>query len=93
MKIHSFYVENLKCHGCANTISKEVSKFSSVQNVIVDVEQARIDLELNDGEEQIDQIKEKLAKIGYPEMGTRNNFTTAARSYISCAVGRMGSKE
>ncbi len=90
MQTHSFFVENLKCNGCANTIRKEVTKFSSVQNVIVETDQSLIVIELDDNSEELDKIMKKLAKIGYPKMGTENNIVTAAKSYVSCAIGRMG---
>lgn len=90
MKTHSFYVENLKCGGCANTIRKTISKFSGVQNITVDTEESRIDLEVDNSDNQIVQIKQKLAKIGYPERGEENNMLTGAKSYVSCAIGRMG---
>jgi copper chaperone CopZ len=90
MKTHSFYVENLKCGGCANTIRKTISKFSSVQNVTVDPDQSRIDLEMDNSDNQIIQIKQKLTKIGYPERGEENNMLTGAKSYVSCAIGKMG---
>ncbi|MCD6091194.1 MAG: heavy-metal-associated domain-containing protein [Bacteroidales bacterium] len=92
MKAYSIFVENLKCGGCANTIRKTVSKFSDVQKVEVDVEQSRIDFELEDSKDQIDQIKQKLAQIGYPEVGAANNFVTEAKSYVSCAIGRIGAQ-
>jgi copper chaperone CopZ len=90
MKSYSFYVENLKCGGCANTIKKTLSKFSSVQSVDVNAEQSRIDLELDYTEDQISLIKQKLATIGYPEKGDDNTIFTEAKSYVSCAIGRIG---
>lgn len=90
MKTHTFFVENMKCNGCANTIRKEASKFSSVKSVTVDPEQSLITLELNDASDELEQIKQRLAKIGYPEMGTENNILTSAKSYVSCAIGRIG---
>jgi len=90
MKTHTFFVENLKCNGCAKTIRKEASKFSSTKSVTVDPEQSIITLELDDDLDELEQIKLKLAKIGYPEMGADNNILTTAKSYVSCAIGRIG---
>jgi len=92
MKKHTIYVENLKCGGCANTINKAISKFSGVQQVNVDAVESRIDIETDDSEDQILAIKQKLVNLGYPEAGTQNTIVTAAKSYVSCAIGRMGSK-
>lgn len=90
MKTYTLFVENLKCGDCVNTIRKTLSKFSSVQKVNVDAEQSCIDLELDNSDDQIDQIKQKLVKIGYPERGADNNVFTEAKSYVSCAIGRIG---
>ena len=90
MKSHSFFVENLKCNGCANTVRKEVSKFSSVSKVLVEPDQSLIVIELDDTQNELEQIMKRLAKIGYPERGTDNNVFTEAKSYVSCAIGRMG---
>jgi copper chaperone CopZ len=35
MKTHTFFVENIKCNGCAETIRKSALKFSGVQKVVV----------------------------------------------------------
>ena len=90
MNKHTIFVENLKCGGCANTIRKAVSKFSGVQNVSVDADSSKIDFEMEDIDHQLAAIKKKLASIGYPEVGNSNNLITEAKSYVSCAIGRMG---
>lgn len=92
MTTYTIYVENLKCGGCANTIKKTISKIDGVQRVEIDNEESRIDLEVSNADFQIDSIKQKLKSIGYPEMGAANNTFTAAKSYVSCAIGRMGTK-
>ncbi|MCD6178705.1 MAG: heavy-metal-associated domain-containing protein [Bacteroidales bacterium] len=90
MKTYTFFVENLKCGGCVKTISKAINKFSSVQNLSVDAESSKITVELDGADNQLDHIKRALFKIGYPEMGSSNNMFTEAKSYVSCAIGRMG---
>lgn len=85
-----FFVENLKCGGCANTIRKTITKFAGVQNVSVDTENSKIEIEMEDVDNQLTLIKQKLASIGYPEVGSSNNLITEAKSYVSCAIGRMG---
>jgi hypothetical protein len=34
-------------------------------------------------------VKEILKETGYPEVGEINNFRTKAKSYISCALGKI----
>lgn len=91
MQSHSFFVENLKCNGCANSIRKEISKYPEISSVRIEADQSLIIIEFSENFEQLDALKHKLARIGYPEMG-QNSFASAAVSYISCAVGRIGGK-
>jgi copper chaperone len=39
----------------------------------------------------IDAVKEKLSKMGYPEVGDDNTIIHKAKSYVSCATGKMNS--
>ncbi len=81
-------VENLKCHGCASTIKKGLTKFDEVENVTVDVKKSSVDIYFNGREEHTKAYKTKLARLGYPETGN-NNAVSVVKSYVSCAVGRI----
>ncbi len=81
-------IENLKCHGCANTITKSLSAMEGVENVEVSVDESSVTLSYNESQQQKDNILQKLAKLGYPEQGN-NSFRSQATSFVSCAVGRM----
>jgi copper chaperone CopZ len=84
------YIQNLKCSGCANTIIKNVSSVESVSNVTVNVEDNSVNFDLvND--EKLEEIKSILKKIGYPEDGEANSLGSKAKSYVSCAIGKMSS--
>ena len=37
-------IQNLKCGGCANSITKKLSKISSISNVKVNVEETEVEL-------------------------------------------------
>jgi copper chaperone len=84
----SVTVQNLKCHGCANTITKKLNRMKSVSNVIVDSEENTVIVSYVK-EEDLDGIKSKLAKLGYPEVGETNSLGEKAKSYVNCAMGRM----
>ena len=79
-------VENIKCHGCMNTIKKELMAIDGIVDVQISKEEERINIS---GEADRDSIVKKLATLGYPEKGN-NNLIHKAKSYVSCAVGRMG---
>mgnify|MGYP005991420889 CR=1 FL=1 len=84
------YIENLKCGGCAATIKKGVLSIEGVSNINIDVEESLV--EVTTKSDVIDAVKEKLSKMGYPEVGDVNSFLHKAKSYVSCATGKMSSE-
>lgn len=88
MKTTEIYIENLKCHGCANTIKKELTKIPEVSGITVNFEKSMITVEYDSDNEMKDVFQKKLARLGYPEKGKKNIGNTA-KSYVSCAIGRM----
>ncbi|NOR86344.1 MAG: heavy metal transporter [Bacteroidales bacterium] len=89
MKTITINIENLKCHGCASTIKKGILKFDEVKDVEVNVEDSTVSISFEGNEEIIEQFKAKLSGLGYPESGHNTGFSVV-KSYVSCAVGRMG---
>ena len=83
---------NLKCGGCANTIKKGILSIDGVNEVNVDVETSKVSINTID-EALINQVKEKLSKMGYPEVGDTNTVLHKAKSFVSCATGKMSSEE
>ena len=83
-------IQNLKCGGCANTIIKNVSSVESVSNVTVNVEDNSVNFDLANND-KLEEIKLILKKIGYPEDGEANSLGSKAKSYVSCAIGKMSS--
>ncbi len=82
-------IENLKCGGCAATIKKGILAISGVQEVEVDVEKSMVSIASEN--DNLEEIKAKLSKLGYPETGDKNTIVHKAKSFVSCAVGRMDS--
>lgn len=81
-------IVNLKCNGCANTIKKGLSIIKGVNEVTVSLENSEITI--NDvSEEVLKDVKEKLAKMGYPEVGDANTMLHKAKSFVSCASGKL----
>lgn len=82
-------IENLKCGGCASTIKKGLLNIEGVQQVDIDVENSIVSIEsINNN---LEAIKAKLSKLGYPEVGDKNTVLHKAKSFVSCAVGRIDS--
>jgi copper chaperone len=68
---HIIEVENIKCGGCANTITGRLGRIDGVGSVEVDIEHGR--------------ITEKGSVEGMEAAKAR------AKSFVSCAIGKMGS--
>ena len=81
-------IQNLKCGGCASTIVNNLKSVHNVQNVAIDVETKEVKL-IHTIDLDLTEIKSKLEKIGYPEEGNSNSMVTKAKSYVSCAIGKM----
>ncbi|HEB81696.1 MAG TPA: cation transporter [Gammaproteobacteria bacterium] len=85
-------VENIKCGGCAGTIKKRLNELDAVNDCEVDIENGIVSI---DGDESHkDEVVALLLKLGYPESGTAEGIAAAkakAKSFVSCAVGRMNS--
>lgn len=83
----SFEVMNVKCGGCANRVKEALKEeFGEVE---VDVEQKSLTLEIEETQEEA--LKKKLKELGYPVVGDENGFFTKAKSFISCAIGKVQS--
>jgi copper chaperone CopZ len=81
-------IQNLKCGGCANTITTKLSDLKGIEEVVVNNEANTVTFDY-ENEETLLETKELLAKLGYPIVGEKNALTTKAKSFVSCAVGRM----
>lgn len=88
--ITNIQIENLKCGGCAATIKKGISAINGVNDVAVDVENSIVTIDSENA--NLVEIKEKLSNLGYPEVGDKNTVLHKAKSFVSCAVGKMDSQ-
>jgi len=86
----SINVDNIKCGGCAHTISSKLAALEGVGGVEVSVEEGRVDVDADPGLRET--IAQTLKSLGYPETGTvagMDNVKAKAVSFVSCAIGRM----
>ena len=84
----TIHIQNLKCGGCANTITKGISSIEAIQNVSVNVNESTVTF-FYETEAQVNEVKNKLKSLGYPEDGEANTLGAKAKSYVSCAIGKM----
>jgi copper chaperone CopZ len=84
----SLEIQNLKCSGCANTITKKISGLKDVTLLKIHTDTNTLSFQYKN-ETTVAKIKELLSSIGYPVVGEKNAFTTKAKSFVSCAIGRI----
>ena len=83
-------VENIKCGGCASTIVKKINEIDGVNSTDVEIEAGIVKIDAVEGLQQT--LTATLLKLGYPETGTAAGMAAAkakAKSFVSCAVGRI----
>ena len=84
-------VINVKCGGCAGTLKKALFEEFGEVEVNLDVTPRQITLDVSD--DKMDLLALKLKQLGYPlsseDLNTIEKITTTAKSFVSCAVGKM----
>ena len=83
-------VENIKCGGCANSITKKLRESFGSKNINVDVETGVVSIDIDESRKP--EVAEVLLNLGYPESDSIHGFDSAkakAKSFVSCAIGRM----
>lgn len=81
-------VQNLKCGGCASTISKHLKAIEGLSHIEVDADTSSVAFSHSE-EKALQQVEDKLKHLGYPVVGDTNTYFNKAKSYISCATGKM----
>ncbi|SMN00238.1 Heavy metal transport/detoxification protein [uncultured Candidatus Thioglobus sp.] len=83
-------VDNIKCGGCAGTITKKLNATFNTDEVDIDIEQGVIKIDVDDSKR--DEVVKVLLDLGYPEIDSVHGFGSAkakAKSFVSCAIGKM----
>lgn len=81
-------IQNLKCHGCANTIISKLSGLDNITEIKVNNDDDTVSFSYKNDTELSD-VENLLLKLGYPVIGNDNTIVTKAKSFVSCAIGRM----
>lgn len=90
---YSIEVENIRCGGCANTITKKISAIQGVESVDVAIEEQVVTIEGQD-ESVRQHAATSLLHLGYPERGSVEGMEALkgkAKSVVSCAIGKVSS--
>ncbi len=87
----TFEVYNVKCEGCANTLTTALKEEFGEIVVDLDVTPRKITLDIEDN--RLEELKLKLRSLGYPlttdKLSGFEKATTTAKSFVSCAVGKF----
>jgi len=84
----SVIVQNLKCDGCAKTITRKLSEMNHLSDIEVDTETATVHFTCENVDDAM-LVKDKLKALGYPSIEYKNSTSAKARSFFSCASGKM----
>jgi copper chaperone CopZ len=84
----SIIIQNLKCGGCAKTITSKLSELDIISHLTVDVETSTLVFEHNSTADAL-ALKDRLKSLGYPSMDDKNSIGTKAMSFVSSATGKM----
>jgi copper chaperone len=86
----TFEVLNLKCSGCANTITKSLS--SNFNDLEIDTEKKTVTVDIQNAQDE-ENLKSSLRALGYPlkseNLGFVTDKTLKAQSFVSCAIGKF----
>ena len=91
---YTIAVENIKCGGCASTIRSKLEALEGIDKIDVIIDEGIVKVDGADATREA--VTARLLKLGYPESGTAEGIAAAtakAKSFVSCAVGRMNADE
>lgn len=86
MKTQEIFVENIKCGGCMTSIKNALEKIKGIVKVEIDKDEEKI--RLSGDQYQLSEVIDSLNNMGYPQKG-ENSVFKQAKSYVSCAIGKM----
>ena len=85
-----FKVQNLRCSGCATTISNRLERIHGVTEVLVKPEENEVSVDhINNS--ALNAAVYKLSRLGYPLDIAENTLGMKASALVSCAAGRLSS--
>jgi len=84
----TFQVQNLKCGGCVKTISSKLSEIKEINDVIVEKDSSSVSFD-HQSADDASLVKEALKQMGYPTIDNENGFVDKAKSFVSCASGKI----
>lgn len=81
-------IANIKCGGCAHSITTKLEEIEGIDAVAVDFNEGTVELSY-DTETTKTEALNKLSDMGYPEATEENGLLMQAKSYANCMIGKM----
>ena len=81
-------LQNLKCGGCANTVTTRLSQLDNISEIEVNNEENSVSFSYVE-DSNLEKAIQLLSKLGYPVDGEDNTLSKKAKSFVSCAIGRI----
>lgn len=88
MKQEILNIANIKCGGCAHSITTKISSINGVSDVKVDFDNGEVDVTYSDDSSR-SAILNQLSSMGYPEATEENGLLMKAKSYANCMIGKV----
>lgn len=81
-------LQNVKCGGCTNGIAVRLLKLSGINDVHISDENSEVSFSYETAND-LAIAERMLTQMGYPPEGAENTFINKAKSFLSCATGKM----
>ncbi len=75
-----------------NSIKQRLLGLTGVLSININKDESRVTIDHTGTLKRQTFVKE-LTHMGYPEVGSENSLLTQAKSYVSCAVGRLSEEK
>jgi copper chaperone CopZ len=80
-------IANMKCSGCAHSITTKLAELPGVISSEVNIDEGTIKM-VYDPEPVREHILKKLSSMGYPEATADNGLLMQVKSYANCMIGK-----
>ncbi|AXG69818.1 heavy-metal-associated domain protein [Kordia sp. SMS9] len=84
----SIIIQNLKCGGCVKTIITKLAELPTISEIEINTKTSTVSFTTTNTDDAL-EVKAKLKALGYPSIEDANSILTKAKSFVSCASGRM----
>jgi copper chaperone len=88
MKTEILNVANIKCGGCAHSITTKLNQIAGVSDVAVNYDNGTVALSYDTQITRQNAVN-KLSEMGYPEATAENGLLMQAKSYANCMIGKI----